>query len=235
MKQTVVLAGGIVAYVAFVASFSYLMAFMAGVGVPKGVDSGQVGSLGQSILINALLVGLFGLQHAVMARDWFKARWTRIVPEPLERSVFVVAASLILGLLFWQWQAIPALVWDIDTPWLRGILWCLFACGIGTVLYTSFLIDHFDLFGLRQVWLYFRGRPYTPVPYTVRSLYKVVRHPMMDGILLTLWCVPTMSLGHLLLAVLMTAYVLVGVHMEERSLVRRLGGTIGDTGSPHRC
>jgi len=107
---------------------------------------------------------LFGLQHAVMARDRFKSRWTRIVPEPLERSIFVVAASVVLTLLFWQWRPIPAVVWDIESPWLRGAIWCLFASGIGIVLYTSFLIDHFDLFGLRQVWLHFRRRPYTHVP-----------------------------------------------------------------------
>lgn len=223
MNRTLVLAGGVAAYAGFLAVFLYLTAFMAGLGVPKSIDSGGAGSLGWGVLINSLLLGLFAVQHAVMARDAFKARWTRIVPEPLERSTFVVAASLVLALLFWQWRAIPGEVWSVQSPPLRYALWCLFATGIGTVLYTSFLIDHFDLFGLRQVWLYFRGRPYTHVPFSARSLYKVVRHPMMVGFLLTLWCVPRMTWGHLQFSALMTAYILVGVHMEERSLSRKLG------------
>jgi protein-S-isoprenylcysteine O-methyltransferase Ste14 len=223
MSRTAILVGGVVAYAAFLAAFVYLMAFMAGIGVPKGIDAGQPGSLLGAILINVLLLGLFAVQHAVMARDAFKSRWTRIVPEPLERSIFVLAASLVLGLLFWQWRAIPATVWHVELPALRAALWLLFSTGIGIVLYTSFLIDHFDLFGLRQVWLHYRGRPYTPVPFSVRSLYRVVRHPMMVGFLLTLWCVPTMTAGHLLFAALMTGYILVGVHMEERSLLRKLG------------
>ncbi|MCH5377961.1 MAG: isoprenylcysteine carboxylmethyltransferase family protein, partial [Planctomycetes bacterium] len=193
MNRFVTLLCGVLAYAGFLAAFLYLTAFMAGTAVPKGIDSGQAGSLGWAMLINAMLVGLFGLQHAVMARDTFKERWTRIVPEPLERSGFVLAASLVLALLFWQWQPIPALVWDVESEWLRTAIWCLFATGIATVLYTSFLIDHFDLFGLRQVWLQFRGRPYTPVPFSVRSLYKLVRHPMMIGFLLTFYCVPTMT------------------------------------------
>lgn len=223
MKRAGVLVCGVVAYATFLGTFLYLMAFLAGIGVPKRIDSGEPGPLGPAILINSLLVGLFGLQHAVMARDRFKSRWTQIVPEPLERSIFVVAASLVLTLLFWQWRPIPAVVWDVGSPWPRGAIWCLFTSGIAIVLYTSFLIDHFDLFGLRQVWLHFRGRPYTHVPFTVRSLYKVVRHPMMDGFLLTLWCVPTMTVGQLQFAILMTTYILVGVHMEERGLLRRLG------------
>jgi len=223
MNRTAVLLCGAAAYAGFLAAFSYLMAFMAGIGVPKGIDSGEVGSVGQAMLINTLLVGLFALQHAVMARDAFKSRWTRIVPESLERSVFVIATCLVLVLLFWQWRPIPAVVWDLEPSWLRSAMWCLFAGGVATVLYTSFLIDHFDLFGLRQVWLHFRGRPYTPVPFALRSLYKVVRHPMMIGFLLTVWCVPTMTVGHLQFAVLMTVYIVVGVHMEERSLLRKLG------------
>lgn len=223
MSRTVVLVCGIVAYATFLAAFLYLMAFMAGIGVPKGIDSGPAGPFAQAILINSLLLGLFALQHAVMARDAFKSRWTRIVPAPLERSIFVVAASLVLGLLFWQWRPIPTVIWDVELPLLRAALWCLFVTGIGMVLYTSFLIDHFDLFGLRQVWLHFRGRPYTHVPFAARSLYKWVRHPMMAGFLLSFWCVPTMTLGHLQFTLLMTAYILVGVYMEERSLSRKLG------------
>jgi methanethiol S-methyltransferase len=223
MKRTFVLLGGFVAYGAFLAAFVYLMGFMAGVGVPKGIDDHATGSMGWAIAINSLLVSLFALQHAVMARDAFKSRWTRIVPWALERSVFVLAASMVLGLLFWQWQAIPIVVWDIQMLWLRAMVWCLFVLGILTVLYTSFLIDHFDLFGLRQVWVHFHGRPYTHVPFSVRSLYRWVRHPMMVGFLFAFWAAPTMTVGRLQFALLMTAYILVGVYMEERTLARKLG------------
>jgi methanethiol S-methyltransferase len=223
MKRTFVLLGGFVAYGAFLAAFVYLMGFMAGVGVPKGIDDHATGSMGWAIAINSLLVSLFALQHAVMARDAFKSRWTRIVPWALERSVFVLAASLVLGLLFWQWQAIPIVVWDIQMLWLRAMVWCLFVLGILTVLYTSFLIDHFDLFGLRQVWVHFHRRPYAHVPFSVRSLYRWVRHPMMVGFLFAFWAAPTMTVGRLQFALLMTAYILVGVYMEERTLARKLG------------
>jgi protein-S-isoprenylcysteine O-methyltransferase Ste14 len=223
MNRTFVLLGGLVAYVAFLASFVYLMAFMAGVWVPKAINTGDSGSWGRAFAINTLLAGIFALQHAVMARDAFKSRWKRIVPVALERSLFVLAASLALGLLFWQWQAIPTVVWDLEAPWLRVAAWCSFVLGIAIVLYTSFLIDHFDLFGLRQVWLHYRRRPYTHIPFSARSLYRWMRHPMMAGFLLTLWSAPTMTVGHLQFALLMTAYILVGIHMEERTLVRKLG------------
>jgi protein-S-isoprenylcysteine O-methyltransferase Ste14 len=212
-----------VAYLSFQVSFLYLCAFMAGSVVPKTVDSGRAGGLAAAITINTLLLAMFALQHAVMARDAFKTWLTKWVPEPLERSVFVVAASSVLGLLYWLWQPIPAVVWDVPLPWLRGVLWFVFVVGILLVLYTSFLIDHFDLFGLRQVWLYYRGRPYTPPSFSARSLYKYVRHPMMLGLLLTFWSVPTMTWGHLLFSALMTGYIAVGIQMEERSLLRKLG------------
>jgi methanethiol S-methyltransferase len=223
MQRTFVLFGGLVAYLAFLISFVYLMAFMAGIEAPKGIDTGTVSARDWALSINALLISLFALQHAVMARPAFKSRWTRIVPPALERSLFVLAASLVLGLLFWQWRPVPVVVWDVQTVWLRAVIWCLFVAGIGTVLYTSFVIDHFDLFGLRQVWLHYLGRPYTHVPFSVRSLYRWVRHPMMLGFLVTLWSAPTMTLGHLQFALLMTAYIVVGVHMEERTLARNLG------------
>lgn len=223
MTRTLALAYGVAAYLAFLASFSYLMAFVAGIGVPKTINSGQAGDLTTALVVNALLVGLFGLQHAVMARDGFKSRLTRYLPEPMERSTFVLAASLVLGLMLWQWRAIPNVTWAVDVPWIRAAMWCGFAAGWGLVLYSSLLIDHFDLFGLRQVWLYYRGRPYRPVTFATRSLYEYVRHPMMLGFLLAFWSVPSMSWGHLLFATFMTGYMLVGIHMEERSLMRKLG------------
>jgi methanethiol S-methyltransferase len=223
MRRTMILACGIFAYLTFQVSFLYLCAFMAGMVVPKTVDSGEAGALVPAIAINTLLLAMFALQHAVMARDTFKSWLTKWVPEPLERSIFVVAASSVLGFLYWLWKPIPAVVWDVPLPWLRGVMWFVFVVGILLVFYTSFLIDHFDLFGLRQVWLYYRGRPYTPISFSVRSLYKYVRHPMMLGLLLAFWSVPTMTWGHLLFSALMTGYIVVGIRMEERSLLRKLG------------
>jgi protein-S-isoprenylcysteine O-methyltransferase Ste14 len=218
-----ILACGVFAYLTFQVSFLYLFAFLAGIVVPKTVDSGEAGTLASAIAVNTLLLAMFALQHGVMARDTFKSWLTKWVPEPLERSIFVIAASSVLGLLYWLWQPIPAVVWDVQLPWLRGVMWSVFVAGILLVLYTSFLIDHFDLFGLRQVWLHYHGRPYAPVPFSAHSLYRCVRHPMMLGLLLAFWSVPTMTWGHVLFSALMTGYVVVGIHMEERSLVRKLG------------
>ena len=223
MRRIAILACGISAYLTFQVSFLYLFAFMAGIVVPKTLDSGQAGPLAPAIAVNTLLLAKFAVQHGVMARDAFKSRLTKCVPEPLERSVFVIAASSVLGLVYWLWQPIPAVLWDVQLSWLRGGMWSVFVAGLLLVLYTSFLIDHFDLFGLRQVWLYYRGRPYTPPRFSARSLYKYVRHPMMLGLLLAFWSVPTMTWGHALFSALMTGYIVVGIHMEERSLVRKLG------------
>lgn len=223
MRRVAILACGMFAYLCFQVSFLYLYAFMAGLGVPKTVDSGPGQTLAPAILINVFLLALFALQHGVMARDAFKAWLTKWLPEPLERSVFVIAASSVLGLVYWLWQPIPAIVWDVQLPWLRAVMWSVFVAGLLLVLYTSFLIDHFDLFGLRQVWLFYRGRPYTPPPFSARSLYKFVRHPMMLGLLLSFWSVPTMTWGHALFSALMTGYIVVGIQMEERSLARKLG------------
>ena len=223
MRRTIILLGGILAYLIFLVSFLYLFAFMAGVVVPKNVDSGTTGAIGLALAINILLLGMFACQHALMARDTFKTWVTKWVPEPLERSVFVVAASTVLACLYWFWQPIPAVVWDVPLPWLRAVMWSVFAAGFLLVLYTSFLIDHFDLFGLRQAWLYYQGRPYTPVPFSARSLYRYVRHPMMLGLLLTFWSIPTMTWGHFLFSTMMTGYIAVGIRMEERSLLRKLG------------
>jgi protein-S-isoprenylcysteine O-methyltransferase Ste14 len=219
----VILACGVFAYLTFQVSFLYLFAFMAGIVVPKTLDSGRAGALAPAIAVNTLLLAMFAVQHGVMARDTFKSRLTKCVPEPLERSVFVIAASSVLGLVYWLWQPIPAVLWDVQLSWLRGGMWSVFVAGLLLVLYTSFLIDHFDLFGLRQVWLYYCGRPYTPPRFSARSLYKYVRHPMMLGLLLAFWSVPTMTWGHALFSALMTGYIVVGIHMEERSLVRKLG------------
>jgi protein-S-isoprenylcysteine O-methyltransferase Ste14 len=223
MARLVVFIYGVSAYSAFLAAFFYLIGFVGSFGVPKSVDSGPQGTGTTAILVDGLLVSLFALQHTIMARPGFKTWWTRFVPAPIERSTFVLVASLLLGLLYWQWRPLHGIVWDADPALLRGILTVLAFVGWGIVLYASFLIDHFDLFGLRQIALHLRGRPYRYHPFIERSLYKIVRHPLMAGFLIAFWATPTMTEGHLLFAGLMTAYALFGIHLEERDLLRMLG------------
>lgn len=200
-----------------------MIGFAGNMLVPKSIDSGTPGPTGLAILVNAALVGLFAVQHSVMARPAFKAWWTQFVPKPVERSTFVLLTSLILALLFWQWRPLPAIVWHFEDPLARTLLTKLSFLGWFTVLYSSFVIDHFDLFGLRQVFIYLRNRPYTHPPFAVRSLYRIVRHPLMVGFLIAFWSTPTMTAGHLLLSVLLTDDILVGVTLEERDLARTLG------------
>jgi len=169
------------------------------------------------------LLGLFAVQHAVMARPAFKVWWTRIVPEAAERSTFVLATCVVLGLMVWQWRPIEGTIWLIEQPIASGILRALSFLGWGLVLFSSFLIDHFDLFGLRQVWLYFRGKEYTQHPFVERSLYHIVRHPLMLGFLIAFWATPNMTGGHLVFALLTTGYILIGTRIEERDLVKILG------------
>jgi len=223
MARLFVFVYGLIAYSAFLAAFLYLIGFVGNFAVPKSIDSGAPGGGTTAILVNVLLVGLFAVQHTIMARPGFKRWWTRFVPAPMERSTFVLVASLLLGLLYWQWRPLHGIVWSVDSPLLRGILTGLSFVGWGLVLYSSFLIDHFDLFGLRQVTLHLRTRPYRHHPFMERSLYKIIRHPLMAGFLIAFWSAPTMTEGHLLFAGLMTVYVLFGIHVEERDLLQMLG------------
>ena len=215
---------GLVCYAIFFATFLYVIGFVGNVSMlPKTIDSGTAGSIGTAILINALLLGVFAIQHAVMARPGFKARWTKLVPEPIERSTFVLATCICLALLVWQWRPMTGTIWQVDSEIGRIVLVGLFALGWAIVLYTTFLIDHFDLFGLRQVFLHLRGREYTPVPFMERSLYKWVRQPMMIGFIIASWSTPVMTAGHLLFAIGITGYIFIGTFMEERDLVAGLG------------
>ncbi len=191
--------------------------------MPRGIDSGPEGPLSVALAVNAALLLLFGLQHSVMARPAFKAWLTRFVPGPMERSTYVLLTSLVLILLFWQWRPIPAPVWEFQGIFQQPVLLGLFFLGVGTVLYSTFLIDHFDLFGLRQVVLHYRGRPYEAKRFVTPSLYKWVRHPLYVGWLVTFWATPSMSVGHLLFAGVMTAYVLLAIPYEERDLAHALG------------
>jgi methanethiol S-methyltransferase len=220
MKRMLVLLFGVVNYACFLGVFLYAVGFVGGFMTPTRLDGPLDTSLGQALAVNALLLLLFGLQHSVMARPGFKRLWTRAVPQPIERSTYVLFTNLALGLLFWQWRPLGGSIWDIQEPMIRTALWGLFALGWLTVLVTTFLINHFDLFGLRQVWLYFRGRPYTHLPFVTPGPYRLVRHPLYVGWLTAFWATPTMGPAHMAFALGMTAYILIAIQLEERDLVR---------------
>ena len=213
----------VASYVGFLATFVYLTWFSAGVGVPKTVDSGPVSSLGVAVIVDLGLVLLFGLQHSLMARTGFKRALTRVVPAHLERATYVLASWLILALLMWQWRALPVPLWQVENPSVAAALWAFNAVGWLGVPATSLMIDHFDLFGLKPAFNGWRHASLQRKGFVTPLLYKYVRHPMMTSVLIGLWVTPHMTLGHLLLSLGMSAYVVIGVHFEERSLVRELG------------
>jgi protein-S-isoprenylcysteine O-methyltransferase Ste14 len=235
---------GVTCYAVFFLTFLYLIAFVANFMVPKGIDDGAAMATGVAVLINLALVALFGIQHSVMARPAFKKRLAAFLPASLERSTFVLASSLALIILYWQWRPLPQVVWSVESPVWQAILWGLLLAGFGIVLLSTFIIDHFDLFGLRQVWLGLFNRTYRHPSFRVTYFYKFVRHPLYLGLLLGIWCTPLMTLGHLLFAVGMSVYILIGVHFEERDLEMLLGEDyrrykqrvpmlIPDFGKPH--
>jgi protein-S-isoprenylcysteine O-methyltransferase Ste14 len=229
LKRILFFAYGATCYLIFFATFLYAIAFVGGCPiVPSRLDGPLEGSLASAIAIDFGLLAIFAVQHSVMARRWFKERWTRIVPWTIERSTFVLAASLALLLLFWQWRPIGFEIWTVQNPLGQAVLWTLFALGWGTVLMATFLINHFDLFGLRQVWLPLVGRPYTPVSFRTPLPYRVVRHPLYFGFLLAFWATPNMTLAHLLFAIATTAHILVAIQLEERDLVAEHGKAYAD-------
>jgi protein-S-isoprenylcysteine O-methyltransferase Ste14 len=224
MVRVLVLLYSLGAYAVFFGVFLYLIAFVANIAVPRSVDVGPQASPAVALAIDVCLIALFGLQHSTMARPAFKRWFSRCIPPAMERSTYVLAASAVLALLFWLWRPLPSTLWRADGV-LASVLLAASALGWGTVLLSTFLINHFDLFGLRQAWLHFLQRPLTPLAFRTTLLYRLVRHPIMLGFLIAFWFTPHMTAGHLLFAAGMTAYILIGVRHEERDLVQALGPT----------
>jgi protein-S-isoprenylcysteine O-methyltransferase Ste14 len=203
----------------FLGVFMYAVGFLGNLAVPKSIDSPREGSLATALLVNLGLLALFALQHSVMARPAFKRWWTRFVPHVAERSTYVLATNLCLILLFWQWRPMGGVIWNVEHPVGRALLTGSFALGWLVVLMTTLLINHFDLFGLRQVWLYLRGREYTHLRFVTPGPYQWVRHPLYVGWLLVFWSTPTMTAAHLVFALGTTAYILIAIRFEERDLI----------------
>ena len=223
LKRSLFFVYGVASYVIFLVTFLYAIAFVGGFIVSRRLDGPLEGSLSGALAINCALLTVFAIQHSVMARRWFKERWTQVIPWAIERSTYVLCASLALLLLFSQWRPIGIEIWTIENTAARIVIWSLFAAGWTTVLTVTFLINHFDLFGLRQVWLPLRGRPYTPVPFRTPAAYRFVRHPLYFGFLLAFWMTPTMTLAHLLFAIATTLYIVVAIQFEERDLIAQHG------------
>jgi protein-S-isoprenylcysteine O-methyltransferase Ste14 len=214
---------GLLCYLMFLAVYAYMVGFMGNLVVPRSIDSDPTTPWPLAIGVNLLLIAVFGVQHSVMARPTFKNWWTRIVPRPVERSTYVLLSNLCLILLFWQWRAIDVVLWDVQNPAARALLWGLFASGWLLVVFATLLLNHFDLFGLRHVWLHLLGRPYTKLVFQVPLLYGRVRHPLYLGWLIAFWATPTMTVGHLLFSAGMSAYILIGIYFEERNLMQAHG------------
>jgi protein-S-isoprenylcysteine O-methyltransferase Ste14 len=214
---------GLIAYVVFLASTLYAIGFVGNLAVPKSIDSPAVSGPMASLLINVLLLALFAIQHSVMARPGFKAVWTKIVSKSIERSTYVLLSSLLLLLLFWQWRPMAAIVWDVAESPARITLQMLHWAGWLIALLSTFMISHWDLFGLRQVYLNLQGRAYRPPAFKAFALYRLVRHPLMLGFIVAFWATPTMSLGHLVFAATTTGYILIALQLEERDLTDAIG------------
>ena len=225
--RTIVMLYGLISYLLFFGVFLYLIAFNAEILVPKTLSS--VGSTqammdpGVALLINIVLLLLWGIQHTVMARGWFKEAIVHVIPHHTERSTYVLASTVVLALLMYAWQPIEGVIWQVENTTLTYALWAAFGLGWVLVLISTFLTDHFDLFGLRQTWLHFIKKTYTSVGFTERLFYRWIRHPMMLGLLIAFWAVPTMSVSHLVFSLGMTVYILFGIYFEEKGLAATLG------------
>lgn len=219
LKRATVFAYGVLSYAVFFLTFVYAVGFIGNLVVPKSLDSGRQGSIAVAVLIDVLLLGIFAVQHSVMARPAFKRVLTRYIPEAAERSTYVLCSSLALIALFALWQPIGGVIWNVENPAARELLLYVYGFGFALVLVTTFLINHFDLFGLRQVWLYLRGQEYTQLEFRTPLFYRYVRHPLYVGWFIAFWVTPTMTAAHLLFAVMTTAYIVTAIRWEERDLI----------------
>ncbi|MBW0015581.1 methanethiol S-methyltransferase [Mycobacterium sp.] len=228
MKRHLIVGYGAASYLLFLLAFLYLIGFVGDILVPRSVDHAIAAPIGQAVAVDVALVALFGAQHSVMARQGFKRWWTRFVPPSIERTTYVLFSSVVLVLLYWQWRTMPAVLWDVRLTGARMVVWALFWLGWAIVLASTFMINHFDLFGLRQVYLAWRGKPYTELGFRAAMFYRLVRHPLMLGFLIAFWAAPTMTAGHLLFSIAMTGYILIALRIEERSLVAAMGDQYRD-------
>jgi len=220
MKKLAIFAYGVLSYVLCLGTLVYAAGFMGNLWVPKSIDAVPTAPLGQALLVNLCLLAVFAVQHSVMARGGFKRWLTRFIPAAAERSTYVLASSLALILLFALWEPMGGVVWDLQSPAAKGLVYGLFGLGWILIVASTFLINHFDLFGLRQVWLNLVGREYQPVQFKLHSLYRYVRHPLYVGFFIALWATPTMTVAHLVFSVMCSAYILLGTRLEERDLRR---------------
>lgn len=223
MTRFIAFAYGVASYIVFFVTFLYAIGFVEGMVVPKHIDSGAVGPISEALLVNVALMSLFAIQHSVMARRQFKEWWTQYVPKTVERSTYVLLSSLVLIVLFAHWQPIPGVVWQIDDPSIAMAVTVLSFTGFGLVLSSTFLINHFELFGLNQVAYHLVGRKMAGYRFVTPLFYKFVRHPLYLGFIIAFWAAPTMTLGHLLFASVTTAYIFVGITLEERDLIDAFG------------
>jgi methanethiol S-methyltransferase len=228
MKRYFFFAYGVACHLLFLGTFAYMSAFVGAFYVSKTIDTVVDGPVTAAVAIDLSLLALFAAQHSIMARPAFKRVWTRLVPKEIERSTYVLVSCIVTVVLMWQWRGLGTVIWDVQQSFFRGVLWAAFALGWTLVPFVSLLIDHFDLFGTRQVWLYFRRKEYQPLPFRVPLLYTRVRHPLYIGWTIAFWATPQMTVGHLLFAVALTAYMAIAAHVEERDLVAYFGNKYED-------
>ena len=225
MKRLLAFIYGLVCYFIFFGSFLWMVLFLGDFNslAPTTVNTNATGSLPEALLVNLGLIALFGIQHSVMARKSFKKKWTQIVARPIERSTYVLFSSIAVLLLLWFWQPLPSVIWEVEVTWGTLILEGVFWLGWLVVFLSTWMIDHFNLFGLKQVWNYMRGEEQMHPEFQKPALYKYVRHPLMFGFLIAFWSAPVMTLGHLVFSAGMTLYIIIGVYFEEKAMIRRFG------------